>query len=134
MGAAEVLRGRAGTPSSQEALCVADEREEGSVWGYRTAHPRFLDSQSVFTARGLANLWLNSLLARTHSSWFGGFSLEHPQGSLLPSCYWSLEGTTDLLSHLGCKLSHRGLPLLTLLGKRPRVSHTGQTTYGRSSK
>lgn len=68
MGAAEVLRGRAGTPSSQEALCVADEREEGSVWGYRTAHPRFLDSQSVFTARGLANPWLNSLSARTHSS------------------------------------------------------------------
>lgn len=50
MGAAEALRRRAGTPSSQEALGVADEGEGGSVWGYRTTHPRFLDSQSVFPA------------------------------------------------------------------------------------
>lgn len=33
MGAAEALRGRAGMPSSQEALGITDEREGGSVWG-----------------------------------------------------------------------------------------------------
>lgn len=43
MGAPEAQRGRAGAPGSQEALGVGHEVEG--------AHPGFLDSQSVLTAR-----------------------------------------------------------------------------------
>lgn len=130
MGAAEALRGKAGAPSSQEALGVADGGG-ASVWGYRTAHPRFLDSQSVFqlvfTARRLVNLWQSGLSARTHVpiflAWWILFwsPVKAPFFSLttgsprvpLPSWPQTLPSGTPVPD------------MLALLGKRPRVSHRG---------
>lgn len=105
--------------------------------GYRTAHPRFLDSVCVPTSthslRTSEPFWLNSLSARTRSCVPGlvDSSWSPLQGSLLPPCHQSPEGAISLSSHLGHKLSHQGLRSLACLLCLERGQ--GSVTQGRQN-